>query len=54
MAFQIDDDKLRNALPAPTSTYSEDASVLWRIFGAVGLLIASACLLGYSLLRALF
>lgn len=54
MAFEIDERKLRSALPAPTSTYSEDIGVLGRIFGAGGLLIGSVCLLGYYLLRVVF
>lgn len=53
MAFKIDDDKLRSALPVPTSTAGEDVSVISGFALGFGLIIAAALLLGWSVLRAL-
>jgi hypothetical protein len=52
--FQIDEGKLRRALPAPTSSRWEDLKWSSAFFALVGGLIAWLLYLGWLLLRALF
>jgi hypothetical protein len=52
-AFEIDERKLRRALPAPTSSTWEDIKWSGAVLGLAGAFIAWLLYLGWLLLRAL-
>lgn len=52
-AFEIDERKLRRALPAPTSSTSEDLKWSGAVIGLIVGFIAWVLYLGWLLLRAL-
>ena len=53
-AFEIDEQKYRSAMPAPTSTWWEDLKWSSAVFGLIGGVIAWLLYVGWLLLHALF
>lgn len=52
-AFEIDERKLRSALPAPTSSTVDDLKWSGAVLGLIGAFTALLLYLGWMLLRAL-